>query len=193
MGDGRPRPLLPYVPVANILQKKTFFSNHKKKTLEKSKPQYKASVDLLRSCDCCAAAAGHASLQRKDRSPPLAAAVHVTRSSAERFHVSCCCCCCCCCCCTHVRVRGLSTANTCRSYSYKFSTKPGWHTFAGRPNNVLLIDLRTHAARAGSHNGRAGRLADAPRGLEGREDVPGINMRRSGPCRGAMRSNAHRR
>ena len=49
------------------------------------------------------------------------------------------------------------------------------------------------AARAGSDNGGAGRLADAPRGLEVRWDVLRRITRRSGPCREAMRQTAHRR
>lgn len=47
------------------------------------------------------------------------------------------------------------------------------------------------AARAGSDNGGAGRLADAPRGLEVREDVPQENTQR--PYCEAKRQTAHRR
>ena len=43
------------------------------------------------------------------------------------------------------------------------------------------------AARAGSHIGGAGRLANAPRGLQTREDAPQTNIGRSRPCREAMR------
>ena len=48
-------------------------------------------------------------------------------------------------------------------------------------------------ARTGSHNRSAGRLTDARPEWEIKEDVPELNTRKSRPCRGAMRQNAHSR
>ena len=64
----------------------------------------------------------------------------------------------------------------------------GWHVCAGRMKHVVDLDLTV--ARAGPHDGGAGRAADAPGGREVGGHAPEGLMIRVNSCVEALRQNA---